>query len=232
MANPAQLPKASDEAAPAAPSFTFSKSLATLRPEGSGEAESFRALRTHIVARHVEEGRRAITICSVTPNVGCSYVASNLAVSLSQIGLKTLLIDANLRSPGIDRVFIPSDPQIGLWQCLMSSGQDYAEYIQEDILPDLSVMFAGGAPYNPQELLASERFSDLMSFCLRDYEMTVIDTPPASTCSDAIRVSSVAGYSLVVARQHRTLVNDVRTLIAQLESDRARVIGTVMNEAP
>jgi Mrp family chromosome partitioning ATPase len=70
-----------------------------------------------------------------------------------------------------------------------------------------------------------------MSFCLRDYDITIVDTPPANACSDVHRVSTVAGYSLIIAGRHRTLVSDVRTLISQLESDRARVIGTVMTEA-
>lgn len=210
--------------------YTLSGDLLSLHDQSGIEGEAFRELRTHVMARHVGEGRRALAVCGATPNVGCSFVACNLAVALSQIGVKTLLIDANLREPAIDRYFNPSANRPGLQQCLQSDEAMFAEWIQPDVLPDLSILFAGGVPGNPQELLASARFADLMSFCLRDYDMTLLDTAPAASCSDVHRVSTVAGYSLVVARRDKSLVNDVKTLINQLESDRARVIGTVMTE--
>ena len=209
--------------------FALAPGLAALDDEVNARTEAFRGLRTHIMARHVGEGRRSIVVCGPTPAVGCTFVAANLAVALSQIGVNTLLIDANLRDPALDKIFRPTGPVIGLQQCL-SADDGFAEYIQQDIYPDLSVLFAGGAAPNPQELLASERFASLMSFCLREFDMTIVDTPPANSCSDAHRVSTVAGYSLIVARKDKTLVSDVRVLADQLENDYARVIGTVLTE--
>lgn len=211
-------------------SFTLSKGLVTLTPEVSGAAEAFRALRTHIMAQHLEKGRRALAVCAPSAGVGCSMVAANLAVGLSQIGVKTLLMDANLRHPTIDQFFMPSTPVEGLQQCLSSSSGNFGDYIESDVLPDLSIMFAGGETPNPQELLATARFEDLMNFCLRDFQMTILDTPPANICADGRRVSTVAGYSLIVSRRNKTLVSDVKTLISQLESERARVVGTVLTE--
>jgi protein-tyrosine kinase len=192
-----------------ATSYTLSPALVTFDPHANSQSEGFRALRTRIMARHVEEGRRALVVCAATAGVGCTFVAANLSLALSQIGVKALLIDANMRTPGID---------------------NFADYIQHEVLPNLSILFAGDTPAHPQELLATNRFADLMSYCLRDYDLTVIDTPPASTCADVHRVSTVAGYSLVVARRDTTLVADVRTLVRQLESDHARIVGTVMTE--
>lgn len=215
-----------------AQSYALAQGMVTPERQPNAAVESFRALRTHVMARHVEEGRRALAVCAATGGVGCTFVAANLAVALSQIGVKTLLIDANLRNPGVDRIFQPKGGAVtGLQQCLSNFDANFAEFIEPDVLPDLSVLFAGGAPSNPQELLATDRFSELMGWCLRDYDMTIVDTPPASTCSDAHRVSSVVGYSLIVARRDVTVVSDLRTLVTQLENDRARVIGTVMTES-
>jgi capsular exopolysaccharide synthesis family protein len=211
-------------------SYALSRTLVALDRQAKADSEAFRALRTHIMARHVEEGRRALAICAATAGVGCTFVAANLAVALSQIGVKTLLVDGNMRYPRIEQLFQPSSQVPGLQQCLLSHDESFSEFIQPDVLPDLSILFAGGAPHNPQELLATDRYAELMSVCSRDYDMTIIDTPPASTCSDTHRISTVAGYSLVVVRKNTSLVGDVRTLIAQLESDRARVIGTVLTE--
>lgn len=210
-------------------SFTLAPGLVALDDEVNARTEAFRGLRTHIMARHVGEGRRSIVVCGPTPAVGCTFVAANLAVALSQIGVNTLLIDANMREPALDKIFRPSRPMTGLQQCLAGE-EGFAEHIQQGVLPNLSILFAGGATANPQELLASERFASLMSFCLREFDMTIVDTPPANSCSDAHRVSTVAGYSLIVARKDKTLVSDIRVLADQLENDYGRVIGTVLTE--
>jgi len=152
-------------------------------------------------------------------------------VTLSQIGVKTLLIDGNLRTPGIDRIIQPSQTFDGLKQCLASMDANFNDSIDADVLPGLSVMYSGGAASNPQELLAGHRFKQLMEFCLRDYEATIVDTPAANTCSDARRVSTVVGYSLLVARINKSYVDDLKTLTAQLQGDHARVVGTVLNAA-
>ena len=219
------IPSGSDQG-----TFTLADSLVTLASDVTATAEAMRALRTYIMAQHLDKGRRALAFCAPTAGVGCTLVAANLAVGLSQIGVKTLLVDANLRYPAIDELFVPSIPREGLVQCLSSSREDFGDYIESDVLPNLSIVFAGGATPNPQELLANSRFEELINFCSREFQMTILDTPPANNCSDARRVSTVSGYSLVVSRKNKTLVKDVKTLIEQLESERAKVVGTVMTE--
>jgi protein-tyrosine kinase len=221
-----QLPQASPDAG----SFTLSGKVETVSNPSGSTAESYRALRTHIMAQHVHEGRRALAVCAPTAGVGVTFVASNLAVALSQIGVKTLLVDVNLRQPKIDQLFRPQAPVLGLTQCLSTDDPDFPSFIQEEVLPNLSIMFSGAVSTNPQELLASDRFAELMEYCLRQFDLTIVDTPPANSCSDVHRISTVVGYSLIVTRRDRTLVSDVQTLIRQLEIDGARVVGTVLTE--
>ena len=211
-------------------SYAFSNTLVALAREPSGTAESIRALRTHIMAQHVQEGRRALAVCAATAGVGCTFVASNLAVALSQIGVKTLLIDVNMRNPAIDRLFQPAHAVEGLQHCLLAPDANFGDYIEEEVLPDLSIMYSGGVASNPQELLATDRFSGLMNYCLREYDMTILDTPPANSCSDVHRVSTVVGYAMIVTRRDKTRVSDLKTLVSELRQDRARVVGTVMTE--
>jgi len=213
------------------PAHVFSPSLVTLSRPQDGPAEAIRALRTYVMTHHVQEGRRALAVCAASSGVGCTFTAANLAVALSHIGVKTLLIDGNLRSPGIDQLIQPPGPMDGLRQCLASYDANFNDSIDSDVLPGLSMMYSGGAASNPQELLAGHRFKDLMEFCLRDYEATIVDTPAANSCSDARRVSTVVGYSLLVARLNKSYVDDLKTLTAQLQGDHARVVGTVLNEA-
>jgi capsular exopolysaccharide synthesis family protein len=220
-------------ASPPAPrsAHVFSASLVTLSRPQESAAEAVGALRTYVMTHHVQGGRRALAVCAASSGVGCTFTATNLAVALSQIGIKTLLIDGNLRAPGIDLLIQPPSPTDGLRQCLASYDTNFNDCIDADVLPGLSLMYAGGAAANPQELLAGHRFKDLMEFCLRDYEATIVDTPAANTCSDARRVSTVVGYSLLVARINKSYVDDLKTLTAQLQGDHARIVGTVLNEA-
>ena len=199
-------------------------------PPGA-RAEAIRALRTHIMAQHVHAGRRALAICAASQDVGCTFVAVNLAVALSQIGLGVLLIDANLRRPGVDAMLPAPRPGEGLGQALAAQPANAGGYIQHDVLPGLSVMYSGGVARNPQELLAGDGFRTLIDGCLRDFDVTIVDTPAANTCSDARRISTVIGYSLIVARKDKSLIEDIKTLIGELVVDHARVVGTVLNEA-
>jgi Mrp family chromosome partitioning ATPase len=68
-----------------------------------------------------------------------------------------------------------------------------------------------------------------MKYCLREYDVTIVDTPPANTSSDARRISNVVGYSLLVARRNQSLISDIKTLAEQMLDDRVKVVGTVMN---
>jgi capsular exopolysaccharide synthesis family protein len=207
--------------------------LATISKPTEGAAEAIRALRTHVMTRHVGAGHRALAVCGASARVGCTFVAANLAVSLSQIGVSTLLIDGNMREPGLDRVFRLPRPRSGLQQCLAEpngSYSEYGEFIEPEVLPNLSVMFAGGQAPNAQELLASGRFKTMMDACLRDFDATIIDTPPANSCSDVNRICNVVSYCLIVARRDKTYVNDVKLLASQLKADHAEVIGSVLND--
>ncbi len=192
-------------------------------------AESIHALRARIQSQHIQAGRRALAICGPTPEVGCTFIAVNLAVALAQIGVKTLLVDANLRSPSVHTYFSPELDGAGLHGCLMNPAAPVAEFTNDDVFPNLDVLVAGEPDRNAHELLAGDGFPELINICMRDYDMTIIDTPPANSCADALRISTVVGFSLIVARKQRSLVSDVQVLVDQLRKERVRPVGTVMN---
>lgn len=194
------------------------------------EAEAIRALRTRLSAQHLREGRRSLAICSPTEESGCTYVALNLAVAMAQAGVRTALVDANLRDPMIaDLCSLPLGMP-GLADYLASDTIALGEIVDADAMPNLSVIGAGQPSDNPQELLSGARFRGLVDQLLREYELTIFDTPPANVCSDGQRVATMAGFSMIVSRKHKTYVADVKTLAKQLRGDRSVVVGSILND--
>lgn len=223
MAAPADAP-------PAGPAVDLSSDLHILSDPTGIRAESIRALRAHLSAQHLRDGRRSLAICGPAVGAGCSYVAANLAVALAQTGVKTLLIDANLREPGLDHFFVPNRETPGLLQCLSDPNVSLRDAILEDVQPDLSLLFAGGVSTNAQELVAGAAFKSLIDSCVRDYDITIVDAPAANTSADARRIAAVLRYALVVAWRHHSYVKDIRTLVGELTNDRVRVVGTYLND--
>ncbi|HEX7947536.1 MAG TPA: CpsD/CapB family tyrosine-protein kinase [Phenylobacterium sp.] len=206
--------------------YAFSSDLVTLTDGRPAEAEAIRTVRTHVIARHIDDGRRGLVVCGPTAGVGCSFTAVNLAIALSQVGISTLLIDADLRKPALPEFIRPevvpgSKPD---------ADRSPIDRVHPEVLPNLSLLYASDLAVDSDDLLGGDPFRKLMERCLRDFEFTIVDTPPASESSDALRVASVIGYALVVARTHVTLIKDVTALAKQLQEDGARVVGSVLNE--
>ena len=210
--------------------YELSPDLVTLSDARPADAEAIRTLRTHIMARHLGDGRRGLAICGATAGVGCSFTAANLGMALSQVGISTLLIDGNLRAPGLEKFIRPSTSTDGLSQYLAARDSVISDAIHAEVVPNLSVMYAGGVAANAQELLGSDAFRRLIERCLRDFEFTIIDTPPGDTCADNLRISAMVGYTLIVARADISRANEVMALSRQLRDDGADVIGSVLSQ--
>lgn len=205
--------------------YAFSADVVSLHDNRPVEAEAIRTIRTHIIARHLGDGRRGVALCGPRAGVGCTFTAVNLAVAMSQVGVSTLLIDTDLRDPGVPKFIWPEE-------AATASADEASRFaIQYDVLPNLSLLSAEDAGRAGDELLGGTAFRQLIERCLRDFEFTIVDTPPANVSADALRVASVVGYSLVVARTHVSLLKDVERLAKELQEDGARVIGSVLNQA-
>lgn len=210
--------------------YRFSRRIDILSDPESVRAESIRALRTHIVAQHVRLGRRSVAVCAPSEGVGSAYVALSLALAVAQGGQKTLLIDGNMRHPRIGEYIEGLRADQGLYQCLTNPDLNPHEFIDQDVIPNLSILSAGAASPYAQELLAGTGFKDLIDSCLRNYELTIVDTPAANRFADARRIASVLRYALIVVGRDQTYVSDVRALARELQSDHTAMIGAFIND--
>jgi receptor protein-tyrosine kinase len=191
--------------------------------------DHLRALRAQLLFRWLNDAdRRALAITSPGTGEGRSWLAANLAVALAQIGKNTLLIDGDMRNPRQHRLFNISNAG-GLSAVLSGRGDSApAHRIHPDLR--LSVVPSGTVPPNPEELLARPLFTLALERFVADYDVVLLDTPPAMPTSDAQLIAAGAGNALIVGRSNHTRRSSMLAVKAALEQARVKVIGSVVNK--
>src|SRR6267143_584525 len=192
-------------------------------------SEELRALRTQLLMRWSKAGvrHRVLVIASPGSREGRSYVAANLAVVFSQLGERTLLIDADLRAPRQHQIFNIPD-RVGL-SAVLSGRADRGAVVPVPQFGTLSVLPAGAPPPNPQDLLSRHALTILLNELGTEFDVILLDTPPAKLYADAQNVAFRAGSVMLLARKDHTRVADTTSVIRELGDTGVRVIGTVFN---
>lgn len=192
----------------------------------SRQVELLRALRSQLMLRWFTPEQRLLAIMSPGRRDGRSYLAANLAVVFSQLGERTLLVDADMRHSRQQDLFgLPNKE--GLSTLLSGRSQGVVRKIPA--LLDLSILTAGPTPPNPQELLGRESFASLVADIATQFDVVLIDTPAAERSADAQQIAHHAKGALLVGRRHRTRLRELEALNASLGGAGARVVGTVLN---
>lgn len=192
--------------------------------------EQLRALRSQLMVRWFSDdpARHALAIVSAEPGEGRSFIAANLAVVFSQLGERTLLIDADLRRPSLHHYF-KLDPRAPGLSSVLSGRANGEAIIRIPSLVGLSVLPAGAVPPNPQELLARPQFARLVEQVSKSFDIVIIDTPSASTAADAAIAASRAQAALVVGRRDQTPIATIQSLASNLAGAGTNVVGAVLN---
>lgn len=196
----------------------------------SPQVEALRALRSQLMLRWYTDDDKHKALAVVSPGgvEGRSYLAANLAVVFSQLGERTLLIDADMRKPKQHLLF-DLDNGAGLSSTLSNRGVgNYIQRIPSFI--DLSVLTAGPVPPNPQELLGRPAFAQLFEDCAREFDVIIIDTPAATAYADASIIAMRAVGALIVAHKHETSLKDLASLNFNLKNLGIQVVGSVLSE--
>jgi chain length determinant protein tyrosine kinase EpsG len=191
--------------------------------------EELRSVRTQLLVRWFNPGagRRTLAIASPCAREGRSFIAANLAVVFSQLGQRTLLIDADFRAPRQQGIFNISD-RFGLSSAL-SGRSDLSAAAPVAGLTGLAVLAAGPLPPNPLELLSRSNFVALLAKAQAEYDVILIDTPPVTEYADACAVAFRAGDALMISRKDVTRLVDTEQAMRELSDASARVVGSLMN---
>lgn len=208
---------------------TLDQRLAAAYQPFSPAVEDLRALRSQLLLRwfDTDADHRTLAIVSPGSREGRSHIAANLAIVFSQLGERTLVIDADLRRPCQHRLFKLTN-QMGLSDML--SGRCGAEAVVKiSALRGLSVLPAGVTPPNPQELLGLAGFSSLLQALCNDYDVIILDTPASTEYADALTVATRAKAAVLVARQHTSSLSYASELARNLQEYGIAVVGSVLN---
>jgi protein-tyrosine kinase len=204
--------------------------IAAYRPF-SHEVEQLRAIRTQLLLRWYDKKmkRNVLTVASAGRGDGRTYVAANLAIVFSQLGERTLLIDADLRTPRQDDLF-RIENKFGFSSVLAGRTDVDSAIVRIPHFDNLSVLPAGPTPPNPQELLNRPLFGAFMEHVSEAFDVVLIDTSSMSWGADANLIAVCGGAALALARTGATRKAAFDELVKAFSRSGVAVVGSLLND--
>jgi len=198
----------------------------------SQRVEQLRSIRSQLMLRWFDRAdqRQLLTIVGSDRGEGRSHLAANLAVVFSQLGERTLLVDADMRNPRQHELFFLEN-KIGLSTVLSGRSRDEA-IVRIPDLTGLCVLPAGPIPPNPLELLNRLNFDEFMIQAKSAFDVVILDTPALSAGEDAAMIAVRTGAALAVARNSQTSVAGFTDMVEGLMNAGVNVVGSVLNDLP
>ncbi|EPP9278714.1 polysaccharide biosynthesis tyrosine autokinase [Acinetobacter baumannii] len=206
------------------------KSIPILAVKNSDDIaiESLRSIRTAIHFALANAKNNIIMIAGPSPEVGKSFISTNLATIFAQSDKRVLLIDADMRR-GYMHKYFDVDVKPGLSEFL--SGQaDLQKVLHKTQVANLDVITRGKSPTNPSEILSSNQFKELLEQLQSQYDHIIIDTPPVLAVTDGIIISQYTGVNLIVARYAKSQMKELELTVNRFEQAGVKVNGFILND--
>ncbi|MGH8057964.1 MAG: CpsD/CapB family tyrosine-protein kinase, partial [Candidatus Entotheonellia bacterium] len=201
--------------------------LVVLCEPKSSAAEGYRTLRTNIQFAEPDKRIKTLVVTSPLASEGKTVSAANIAVVMSQLGQRTLLVDADQRRPTIHQLFhVPQEP--GLSDVLIGA-VSWREAVKATPVGDLFVLSCGRMPPNPAELLGSARMSQLLEEWGQEYDRILLDCPPMLAVTDPAMLASKCDKTLLVIRANQTPKEAAQRALGMLGTVHAAVMGIILN---
>ncbi len=218
-------------ALPADPAPSLKEALLHGRPNAVRQMEAFRSLRTALSILGKGAAARSYLFTSAREGEGTSYTAMNFALSLAQQGYRTLLIDANLRHPTLDKIFLKTTPATGLADHLSGQSTRDASACQRTEIPGVYVFSAGTTTRHPSEVLNEQAFVLLLQDAVKWFHKIVIDTPSVGQVTDALPLARHVDTVCLVVRAASTPRGEILSAANKLKMAGARPAGFILNAA-
>jgi len=206
----------------------LAEKLVAARHPRSSHAEAYRLLRTNIQVADVDHPVKTVLVTSPNPLEGKSVTAANLAVVMAQAGLRTVLVDADMRRPTQHRLFRLTN-DLGLTNGLVQTDPALDGYVRTTDVENLRVLTTGQLPPNPAELLGSKRMQKLVAALKDQADMIIFDTPPCLPLADAAILARQVDGVVLVADAGKTRRDAVTKAKEAMERAGGRILGVVLN---
>ncbi|HHQ1474391.1 polysaccharide biosynthesis tyrosine autokinase [Acinetobacter baumannii] len=206
------------------------KSIPILAVKNSDDIaiESLRSIRTAIHFALANAKNNIIMIVGPSPEVGKSFISTNLATIFAQGDKRVLLIDADMRR-GYMHKYFDVDVKPGLSE-LLSGQADLQKVLHKTQVTNLDVITRGKSPTNPSEILSSNQFKELLEQLQSQYDHIIIDTPPVLAVTDGIIISQYTGVNLIVARYAKSQMKELELTVNRFEQAGVKVNGFILND--
>jgi capsular exopolysaccharide synthesis family protein len=192
--------------------------------------EAYRMLRTTLLVAQAETSPKILLFTSGMHGEGKTVTAVNTAAVLAQMGVRVLVIDADLRCSACHTV-LGVDNKAGLAEVLAGRWEP-ADVIRPTVSESLFILSSGSAPSNPAELVGSKQMRAVLAALQEQYDYILIDSPPVLLVSDAMLLATMVDGVVLVANAQRTPKQVVRDACARLSCARAKMLGVVLNQLP
>lgn len=200
--------------------------LLTFTKPKSPIAEAYRTLRTNIHFSALDNPYKTIMVTSAGPGEGKSTTLANLAVAMAQAKLRVLIVDCDLRKPVQHKIFQVSN-KVGLTNVLVDH-LPVEQSVQPTKVANLSLLTSGPIPPNPSELLGSDRMRELLKNLKEQYDVILVDSPPAVAVTDAAVLSAQVDGVILVLRSGVAKIDMARQAKEQIEKANGKIIGTIL----
>ena len=206
------------------------KNIPILAVKDSGDIaiESLRSMRTAIHFALMNATNNVIAISGPAPEIGKSFITTNLATILAQGGKRVLVIDGDMRRGYLHKYF-NAEIQPGLAE-LLNHQNSYEDIVQTSTVDNLYFVTRGKSPVNPSELLSTDQFKTFLDQASAHFDHILIDTPPVLAVTDGIIIAQYAGVNLLIARHGKTQIKELEITVNRFEQANVKVNGVILND--
>lgn len=190
--------------------------------------ESLRSMRTAIHFALMNASNNVIAISGPAPEIGKSFITTNLAAILAQGGKRVLVIDGDMRRGYLHKYF-NADIKPGLSE-LLNHQNSYEDVVQNSTVDNLYYITRGKSPVNPSELLSTDQFKAILEKASAHFDYVLIDTPPVLAVTDGIIIAQYAGVNLLIARHGKTQIKELEITVNRFEQANVKVNGVILND--
>ena len=203
--------------------------IAVFENQNNLMSETFRNIRTNLQFM-LENDKKVILVTSTVSGEGKSFISANLAISLSLLGKKVVIVGLDIRKPGLNKVFNIPRKEVGITQYLANPEKNLMDLVQlSDVSKNLYILPGGTVPPNPTELLARDGLDKVIETLKKNFDYVILDTAPVGMVTDTLLIGRVADLSVYVCRADYTHKNEY-TLINELaENNKLPNLCTVIN---